>query len=75
MLVYCLWSYLVQGERRLSLFCTQLISVPCVNFFSYFANLHLLFFLAGTVRRFLEIHGETLEKVVFAVSELEEVSL
>jgi len=31
-------------------------------------------FLAGTVRRFLEIHGETLEKVVFAVSELEEVS-
>nr|XP_020761918.1 ganglioside-induced differentiation-associated protein 2 [Odocoileus virginianus texanus] len=26
-----------------------------------------------TVRRFLEIHGETLEKVVFAVSELEEV--
>jgi len=32
-----------------------------------------LFFLAGTVRRFLEIHGETLEKVVFAVSELEEV--
>lgn len=27
----------------------------------------------GTVRRFLEIHGETIEKVVFAVSELEEV--
>lgn len=26
-----------------------------------------------TVRRFLEIHGETIEKVVFAVSELEEV--
>uniref|UniRef100_A0A8D0GIC9 Ganglioside induced differentiation associated protein 2 n=1 Tax=Sphenodon punctatus TaxID=8508 RepID=A0A8D0GIC9_SPHPU len=26
----------------------------------------------GTVRRFLEIHGETLEKVVFAVSALEE---
>uniref|UniRef100_A0A8C9F9D2 Ganglioside induced differentiation associated protein 2 n=1 Tax=Pavo cristatus TaxID=9049 RepID=A0A8C9F9D2_PAVCR len=26
----------------------------------------------STVRRFLEIHGETLEKVVFAVSELEE---
>lgn len=37
-----------------------------------------LFFLTfplplGTVRRFLEIHGETLEKVVFAVSDLEEV--
>ncbi|XP_038244030.1 ganglioside-induced differentiation-associated protein 2 isoform X5 [Dermochelys coriacea] len=28
--------------------------------------------LKGTVRRFLEIHGETLEKVVFAVSELEQ---
>ncbi|KAJ7404520.1 Ganglioside-induced differentiation-associated protein 2 [Willisornis vidua] len=27
-----------------------------------------------TVRRFLEIHGETLEKVVFAVSELEEAT-
>lgn len=27
----------------------------------------------GTVRRFLEIHGETIEKVVFAVSEVEEV--
>ncbi|XP_074665528.1 ganglioside-induced differentiation-associated protein 2 isoform X3 [Strix aluco] len=30
--------------------------------------------LKGTVRRFLEIHGETLEKVVFAVSELEEAT-
>ncbi|GAB1287914.1 Ganglioside-induced differentiation-associated protein 2 [Apodemus speciosus] len=28
----------------------------------------------GTVRRFLEIHGETIEKVVFAVSELEEAT-
>uniref|UniRef100_A0A669QRT7 Ganglioside induced differentiation associated protein 2 n=1 Tax=Phasianus colchicus TaxID=9054 RepID=A0A669QRT7_PHACC len=27
-----------------------------------------------TVRRFLEVHGETLEKVVFAVSELEEAT-
>lgn len=33
--------------------------------------LYILFL--GTVRRFLEIHGETIEKVVFAVSELEEV--
>lgn len=30
--------------------------------------------LKGTVRRFLEIHGETIEKVVFAVSELEEAT-
>ncbi|XP_035750459.1 ganglioside-induced differentiation-associated protein 2 isoform X2 [Egretta garzetta] len=30
--------------------------------------------LKGTVRRFLEIHGETLEKVVFAVSEVEEAT-
>uniref|UniRef100_A0ABI7Z2V0 Macro domain-containing protein n=1 Tax=Felis catus TaxID=9685 RepID=A0ABI7Z2V0_FELCA len=30
--------------------------------------------LVGTVRRFLEIHGETIEKVVFAVSELEEAT-
>ncbi|XP_030390644.1 ganglioside-induced differentiation-associated protein 2 isoform X2 [Gopherus evgoodei] len=30
--------------------------------------------LKGTVRRFLEIHGETLEKVVFAVSELEQAT-
>ncbi|XP_009327492.1 PREDICTED: ganglioside-induced differentiation-associated protein 2 isoform X2 [Pygoscelis adeliae] len=30
--------------------------------------------LKGTVRRFLEIHGETLEKVVFAVSEHEEAT-
>ncbi|NXO83731.1 GDAP2 protein, partial [Sitta europaea] len=27
-----------------------------------------------TVRRFLEVHGETLEKVVFAVSDLEEAT-
>lgn len=26
-----------------------------------------------TIRRFLEIHGKTIEKVVFTVSELEEV--
>ncbi|XP_031508219.1 ganglioside-induced differentiation-associated protein 2 isoform X4 [Papio anubis] len=30
--------------------------------------------LKGTVRRFLEIHGETIEKVVFAVSDLEEAT-
>ncbi|XP_065260317.1 ganglioside-induced differentiation-associated protein 2 isoform X2 [Emys orbicularis] len=30
--------------------------------------------LKGTVRRFLEIHGETLEKVVFAVSEIEQAT-
>ena len=39
----------------------------------YYLLIIFLLFSLGTVRRFLEIHGETLEKVVFAVSELEEV--
>lgn len=42
---------------------------------SHFSDLFFFSFPLpiGTVRRFLEIHGETLEKVVFAVSDLEEV--
>ena len=31
-------------------------------------------YAAGTVRRFLENHGECIETVVFAVSDVEEVS-
>ncbi|GAB5575428.1 ganglioside-induced differentiation-associated protein 2 [Prionailurus iriomotensis] len=35
---------------------------------------HIALPVTCTVRRFLEIHGETIEKVVFAVSELEEAT-
>lgn len=35
--------------------------------------LYDVYVLSGTVRRFLETHGESLEAVVFAVSDAEEV--
>lgn len=33
----------------------------------------IFFFFAGTVRRFLENHGKSIEMVVFAVTDMEEV--